>query len=456
MGLSSSLIFRPLAMAAVLAVGTVSNRVALTDNLDWDVVDTVAEYKATFLHDGIFFSHTHLIDHVEDGVFWKIWGPWICDTGFLSDDTQVWSIANQHRIPPHGEGHGGIVTWAYVEVPGEPPDKDITYLGLPAEQEVMGHGSHFDIFNSYGIYKLSHFAGIDKIEGFALILVGTHTDDPNDCIKISIESLYDWLNGSGSPSYSISYGCLEPSTGILDVTIAIQDQPIGDFLHASLNLGAEGQNGPAILDLGGPNEWTSRLNGTAISRNFTGQFPQQYIGALLSGQVYLHITTNQYPTGSIRGQTKLVPFGVRATSVAANRGRILSGGVEQTHSSDNDRLTAQKSVAPFGSLGDPLQLEFTGSSWFKTPQTMSVRVETNCATPGVSQKLYLFNLQTSGYELIDQRQVSQQDAAAVISIPQPVQRFIAGDGTVRAKLAFTGPGKTFTVNVDQFRWVLHR
>jgi hypothetical protein len=370
----------------------------------------------------------------------------------------VWAIASQHRVAPHDESPGVIVTAAHYEVP---QDHDpYTYVNLTFEQSVAPHESHFDTFAAHGMYKLSHFAGIDKIEGFALIMVGDHSDNPDLTIQIDLKTVQDFLNGSGDSSYSVGALSVNPSTGAMDGTIAINDQPLGQFIQATLNLGGPNQNGPVIYNLGGQALWSSRRNGTSISRDFTGQFPQQYLGALLNGQVYFHVTNTQYPFGSIRGQLNRTPYGVRATSVNVIRGSLAAGSVVEVENSDNTRLTIQKNGVPQGDNSAPIQVQFIGWSWVKNPQSLKFQFETGASIPNAVERVYLLNQATNVFEPIDRRQITQSEHSYEVVIMNQPSRFIKPDGTVVAKMTFEQPGpgatKAWTASIDRIHWTMVR
>lgn len=447
-----------LRISATCAILGATSLAPASDFLDWNVAETVWNYKATFLHDGIFFSHTHLVDHVGS-VLWKVWGPFVCDTGFLSDDTMAWAVANQHQVAPHQEAPGVIVTWADVETPGKAPDINFKFVTLEAEQSVHGHGEHYDVFNTKGIYKLSHFAGIDKVEGFADIMRGMHTDNPDAVIQIDSTSVEDLLHSSDDDSVGVSSYTINPSTGEFDASLAILAQPPGSLIQVTLNLGGPGQVGPVILDLGGQGLWQSRLDGTAVSRDFNGQFPMQHMGSLLSGQVYLQVTNAQHPFGSIRGQLTKTPYGVRPSSMSVVRGTAVNGSVASVEASDDTMLVLQKNVVPIGTTSELVQVAFTGWSWVTNPQTLRIQAETSVSLPNALQRVYLQNQFTQQFEMVDQRPVSQTESKLDVSVNNQPGRFVKADGTVVAKLGFVALGpqpKYWTASVDKVHWVLSR
>ncbi|MEO0650155.1 MAG: spondin domain-containing protein [Planctomycetota bacterium] len=84
----------------------------------------------------------------------------------------------------------------------------------------------------------------------------------------------------------------------------------GPITMAHLHLGAEGSNGPVVVDLG-----SGILGGVAVRRfvteadltgPLTGASFTDLLGEIAAGNVYLNIHTAQFPAGEVRGQIELI------------------------------------------------------------------------------------------------------------------------------------------------------
>ena len=83
-----------------------------------------------------------------------------------------------------------------------------------------------------------------------------------------------------------------------------QDQLISSAIHH----GAEGTNGPPILDLGPGPKWTN-LDDYGIARMIEdAPLPPEYNEALLHGETYLNLCTVEHPEGETRGQITSLPW----------------------------------------------------------------------------------------------------------------------------------------------------
>ncbi|MFO0982855.1 MAG: hypothetical protein U1E76_14180 [Planctomycetota bacterium] len=107
-----------------------------------------------------------------------------------------------------------------------------------------------------------------------------------------------------------------------------------------------------------------------------------------------------------------------------------------------------------------MQLELTGSSWLKTPASLEVVLETSAANIHIVQTLALFDHVAGAYVTLDQRQTLVTDASVHVPAAGDPSRFIAPDGTIKARVSFEQAGPVlnhgWTASVDQLRWRLTR
>ena len=103
------------------------------------------------------------------------------------------------------------------------------------------------------------------------------------------------------PTIAASALNLHGETGELAVVIVAFGIPRQALVASAIHLGAEGMNGPPILDLGPGPMWED-LDGLGIARTLDALFPTEYEEALLTGQTYINLCTMAFPDGEVRGQ----------------------------------------------------------------------------------------------------------------------------------------------------------
>jgi hypothetical protein len=420
--------------------------------------NTLGNFTALYIHptwDDFSGSFEHLPNHMD---LWWNWGVFGEDHPLITDDTLVMSITSHHETAPHGEGPGGFSTFISIVEAGADEFSKSEWVDIESDLAVHRHGQHFDGFLAKGFVKLNHFLGIDSIVRWNALYTGAHSVDPNVSLSIDSDSLRDAVV---PPSASEDFGehamNIDPSTGAFELASALNGITQADLLHASLHLGGPGQNGPEIYDLGGPTDWTDG-DGSGVTRIVNDVFPEQHLGALLSGQVYVLVQTQQFPNGAIRGQMSLTPYGVAPNTVRSLRGRIVSGDPDEAAWSDNARVVASSFLVLHQGEA-PVQLEFVGQSWFRNPQVLQLALETAASVGNVSQTLQLYDWQAQGYESVDTRQTTLTDGKARVYVHNNPARFVAADGSVKALLQFMsipGANPQWQVSVDQLRWRLYR
>jgi hypothetical protein len=98
-----------------------------------------------------------------------------------------------------------------------------------------------------------------------------------------------------SPATGTVTGTYDDDSNELDLVITYQQMtPTAWHIHN----GAEGANGPVVLDLG--STFTSPYN-------YSTTLTEQQEEALEDGMYYVNIHSSQYPNGEIRGQLEIIP-----------------------------------------------------------------------------------------------------------------------------------------------------
>ena len=128
------------------------------------------------------------------------------------------------------------------------------------------------------------------------------------------------------------------------------------------------------------------------------------------------------------------------TTLNVFRGQITGGNVGSLASSDNDRL----SLRPFIVLNaseSPVDINFTATTNVLQPFALKFRVESMGDTPGLTQRLWLWNFLTNGWEQVDSRGVPLSDTSFDVSLAGNLTRFVDGAGNIKGRLDVraTGP-----------------
>jgi hypothetical protein len=162
-------------------------------------------------------------------------------------------------------------------------------------------------------------------------------------------------------------------------------------------------------------------------------------------------------------ETHVVPFTVSKTWPVAPtafsyfRGTHQSGNVASLASDDGNYLVALMGNVPIATE-PPVQLEVEGTAPTGEVLGVELRAVAKVNTPGLSQRLYLFDWVANSYVQVGATQGSTMaDSLHVGSATGAFANFVqAGTRKVKAKVAFvmTGPTAVFvwTTSVDQVQW----
>ena len=145
------------------------------------------------------------------------------------------------------------------------------------------------------------------------------------------------------------------------------------------------------------------------------------------------------------------------TLIIPQRGIVLSGNLSSLQSSDDNRLVYRPGVV-FSTQQSPVSYEIVGTAPQQTTANLQFIVESSGSSPGISQKLELFDYITGNYVTIDTRQMTTIDALIELTAPNPNRFIQAGTRQVKARLEFrlTQPVFAYPWNcsVDLAMWNL--
>jgi hypothetical protein len=129
------------------------------------------------------------------------------------------------------------------------------------------------------------------------------------------------------------------------------------------------------------------------------------------------------------------------------RGTLTGGGLSELQASDDQWLSARVGIALFATES-PLQLIVTGTSPVQTPSELRFTLEARVSTPGLAQKVYLFNYVTGLYEEVGSWPGSATDSIVEVTVTTNPERFVqAGTREMKAKVAYFQVGP-----VPQLAW----
>ncbi|MDQ2684781.1 MAG: CHRD domain-containing protein [Thermoproteota archaeon] len=101
---------------------------------------------------------------------------------------------------------------------------------------------------------------------------------------------------------------LNPQMNEIDYKVSVRD--IDNVLNAVIQTGTAGTNGPIVVYLFRADTPTGQINGELASETIEsnefegpmeGQTIQDFVNAINNGNLYVSITTAEYPNGEIRG-----------------------------------------------------------------------------------------------------------------------------------------------------------
>jgi hypothetical protein len=137
------------------------------------------------------------------------------------------------------------------------------------------------------------------------------------------------------------------------------------------------------------------------------------------------------------------------------RGRVISGEIGDLFDSDDSRMGFWPGITEDSSEA-PVWLLLTGTSLTDMPAELRFTLEANVNTPGVAQRIELFNYVAQSYEEIDFRVGTDTDSILEIVVDGDPSRFVDSK-TLEMKAQLTWPPGPlvffpWTVSVDQAVW----
>ncbi len=139
------------------------------------------------------------------------------------------------------------------------------------------------------------------------------------------------------------------------------------------------------------------------------------------------------------------------------RGSVFSGNLASLSASDNSRLVLRPGVTLSQSQA-PIVYVVEADSPELNPSHLTFGIEGSMSASTGQRVIELYNFDTSAYETVSTAAMNTTEALTEIDIATNPGRFIAGDGTVRARISHrvTGPVLSFpwSSSTDHIYWEL--
>ncbi|MBL1150160.1 MAG: choice-of-anchor B family protein [Armatimonadetes bacterium] len=191
-----------------------------------------------------------------------------------------------------------------------------------------------------------------------------------------------------------------------------------------------------------------------------------------NNQVGYHGAWNTYPffpsgiviVSDIEGGLFILDPGEAVTRVVSPdvmnilRGALLSGGLNELKQSDNQYVKIRRGVGASPS-DPPLQVLFESVAPSESPHMFTFALEASVNTPGLAQRIELFNFATNSWETLDSQTASTTDATRVVNIASNRSAYVEpGTRKVRAKVSYSAVGPTsgasWVAQIDRVTWTL--
>lgn len=204
-----------------------------------------------------------------------------CHLGLDAPMGALWSPSWSVAAPPPG---GGVVS--------------------AATGATRGHAPHADVYA--GTLSVSYNAA-GAVTGYTFSSTGKH--DPDNCMAAcAAGSALQTVPPVVSNAFASISFVIDGATLDYSISISARGVTQANLIGSAIHVGAPGQIGPMIIDLGPGAQWQD-MQGMGISRMITGApFPAQYLAALQQGQTYVNLRTMAFPQGEVRGQLTEPPM----------------------------------------------------------------------------------------------------------------------------------------------------
>jgi len=150
----------------------------------------------------------------------------------------------------------------------------------------------------------------------------------------------------------------------------------------------------------------------------------------------------------------LNPFAYTITT-----GSYVSGELIDTWFSDNTRLVGTAAWNTQRGV-DPYQIVFDGLAQSTSVTSLRISVEGSGSMAGGTMRVYLFNMLTNAYDLVDTQPVSSTDALSEVTITSNPAKYVnSTTRRMKAKISVSPPptgSKSWNYRIDKLGWTIIR
>ena len=189
-----------------------------------------------------------------------------------------------------------------------------------------------------------------------------------------------------------------------------------------------------------------------------GAMPVEGQKDLLSASYFGWIDQGRWIDGNVFGlrfvMTGLPVADVLPLELEITRGVRLAGDLESLFESDDDHLIIQARRPP--AVSQPsAQVVLDGDAGIDGLRRIRFTVEAAATFTDVEQWIDFFNFQDDRWERMSTRNATTDDSVVVVEVTADADRFVSGEGGIRARVSFYDPGIPVAAwwgRIDQAIW----
>ena len=412
------------------------NRMNAVEAVDEDSWITVGEFGVVFRSD-------------DDGATWQLIARQqvddIFDISFL-DGNEGWSFG--YRSTPYGfisHTTDGGQTWTFLQ-----EDEVIPFA--PTVGQVMPSG------RGWGLYPQTIQAITDDSFDQTLTYRNLPSGDSWQSMEYATDNV-GWYGGffggllrTDNGGYIFESQTLpgfvwQNGDRLLDLRVLSDQEAYASTFRSGANF-----RGTVYKTTNGGTQWTALSAIFDLSNQGAGALNQ--IDVLPSGEIWVTAGSAGFIWSS--GIPELASE-IASDSFNVLRGFFVSGTLADTFDSDDSYLKFKPGIT-LNNSEPPVWLEFEGTLPSDAPTSLSVTLEAQANTLGLTQTIDMFNWNSGQYESVDSRAATfNTDSVATVNLTASISDYVqSGTGTVKTRMGWraTGPVLLYpwTVSIDQVIW----
>ena len=167
-----------------------------------------------------------------------------------------------------------------------------------------------------------------------------------------------------------------------------------------------------------------------------------------------------YGRGVWQGNVNPVDQALPPTSFSIFRGKLVSGGLNEVLSSEDQKLVVRNGIT-VNQSESPVTIEFKTTAPVTIANSITLRCEASVSTGGLARKLQAFNYDTNTWTEVDSRAATLADEIVTSTITTSVSSYIDSstrEMKLRLLIRASGPvgSSSWMGNVDFVSWTLNQ